>query len=163
MFGTATVNDLHLLHNTLDSLQTRTSDIVHSLSDQVTYVKKLDTMARFNANVIANLSTIAKDTVAQSHKRFQETARDVVWLNYILHGRSELFTAIRQLEFSLLQLIQQVGDLISAVQSVLQGKLPLRLINPTTSLNILRNVSMNLPEEYELVAGTRTSTTSIVV
>ena len=54
LFGTATMNDLHELHNTLDSLQASTSDIVHSLTNQVTYDKKLHTMARVNANAIAN-------------------------------------------------------------------------------------------------------------
>jgi len=63
LFGTATINDLHELHNTLDSLQTSTSDIVHSLTNQVTFVKKLDTMARVNANAIANLSTTVTDIV----------------------------------------------------------------------------------------------------
>ena len=39
LFGIATVNDLHELHNMLDSLHTSTSDIVHSLTNQVTYIK----------------------------------------------------------------------------------------------------------------------------
>ena len=56
-----------LIYNTLDSLQTSTSDIVHSLTNQVTYVKKLDTMARVNANAIANLSSIVKDIVNQPY------------------------------------------------------------------------------------------------
>ena len=65
LFGTATVNDLHELHNTLDSLQTSTSDVVHSLTDQVTYIKKLGTMARVNAHAIANWSSIVKDIVSE--------------------------------------------------------------------------------------------------
>ena len=156
LFGTATVNDLHELHNTLDNLQTSTSDIVHSLTNQVTYIKKLDTMARVNAHAIANLSSIVKDIVSQSYERFQQTAREVIWLNYTLHGQSELFTAVRQVEFALLQMTQQVSDLISAAQSVLQGRLPMSLVNPTTLQNILRNISMHLPEGYELIAGSRT-------
>ena len=45
--------------------------------------------------------------------------------------------------------------MINAVQSVLQGKLPTDLINPTTLQNILGNVDMHLPEGYELIASTR--------
>ena len=78
-------------------------------------------MARVNANAIANLSSIVKDIVSQSYERFQQTAREVMWLNCTLHGQSELFTAVRQVEFALLQMTQQVSDLISAAQSVLQG------------------------------------------
>ena len=137
------------------SLQASTSDIVHSLMNQVTYFKKLDNMATVNADAIANLSTTVKDIVNQSYEKFQQTARDVIWLNYTLHGQSELFTAVRQLEFALLQMIQQVSDLIIAVQSVLQGKLPMNLINPTTLQIILRNVSTHLPEGYELLATPR--------
>jgi len=52
-------------------------------------------------------------------------------------------------------MIQQVSDLISAVQSVLQGKMPMNLINLTTLQHILRNVSTHLPEGYELIASPR--------
>jgi len=39
LFGTATIADVHQLHKTLDNLQSRNSDIVHSLADQVTDIK----------------------------------------------------------------------------------------------------------------------------
>ena len=52
-------------------------------------------------------------------------------------------------------MIQQVIHLINAVQLVLQGKLRMNLINPTTLQNILRNVSTHLPEGYELIASPR--------
>jgi len=35
------------------------------------------------------------------------------------------------------------------------GKFPVNLINPTT-LHILKNISLYLPENYELIAGVRT-------
>jgi len=112
-------------------------------------------MVRFNADAIANLSTTVKDIVNRSYEKFLQTARNVIWLNYTLQGQSELFTAVRQLEFTLLQMIQQVSDLVSAVLSVLQGKLPMNLINPTTLQNILRNVFTHLPEGHELIASPR--------
>ena len=40
LFAVATNSDIHLLHDTLNELQSSTSDIVHSLSSQVTYIKK---------------------------------------------------------------------------------------------------------------------------
>ena len=39
IFGTTTVSDIHELHGVLD-LQNRNSDIVYSLANQLTYVKK---------------------------------------------------------------------------------------------------------------------------
>ena len=155
IFGIATNSDIHLLHNTLNELQSSTFDIAHSVSNQVTYVKKLDTATKVNANAVANLSSIVKDIVIQSYEIFQETTRDILWLNHTLNGQSELNKAIRQLEFALLIMFQKINELLEAIHSVLQGKLPITLINPSTLQNILRNVTLHLPEGYQLVSGTR--------
>ena len=40
LFGTATLAYLNKLRNTLDEMEDKNSDLVHSLSNQVTYVKK---------------------------------------------------------------------------------------------------------------------------
>jgi len=55
------------LHNTLDELEDKNSDLVHSLSNQVTYVKKLDTVIGINSQAIANLTSVIKDNVVHSH------------------------------------------------------------------------------------------------
>jgi hypothetical protein len=141
LFGTATIADIHLLHETLDGLKSTTSDLVHSLNSQLTYVKKLDTATSINAMAIANLSSIVKDNVIQSHNTFQQISQDMSWLNVTFRNYSELYTVIRQLEFALLQVIYQTDELIGAIQCVLQGKLPISLISPTTLQGILRNVS----------------------
>jgi hypothetical protein len=106
-----------------------------------------------NAN--ANLFSIVKNIIVRSYDNFQETTRDILWLNYTLHGLSELYTATRQLELALLLMIQKVSDLLGAIQSVLQGKLPISLTNTATLQNMLRNISLHLPPECELKAGTR--------
>jgi regulator of replication initiation timing len=72
-----------------------------------------------------------------------------MWLNLNLFGHSKIFTAVRELEFTLLHLIQRVDELLAAIQHAIQGKLSVNLINPTTLHNILRN------EGYELNSGTR--------
>jgi hypothetical protein len=59
----------------------------------------------------------------------------------------------RQLEFALLQL--QLSELMNDIQCILLGKLSVNLLKPSTLCNILRNVSLHLPEGYELVAGPR--------
>lgn len=135
-FSTATITDVHQLHETLNQLQTRNSDFLHSLSDQLTYIKKFDTLKGINTDAITNLPSIVKDVVVQSRDRFQQTAGDM-WLNVSIHNQSELYMAIRQLEFTLLQLIQQVNELFVAIQRTLQGKLPIALVDTTTLQNIL--------------------------
>jgi hypothetical protein len=62
---------------------------------------------------------------------------------------------IRQLEFALLQVTQQLSEMMDAIQCIPLGKLPGNLLNPTTLHNILWNVSLHLPEGYELAVGTR--------
>jgi len=118
-------------------------------------MRKFDSLTELNANSITNLSSIVKDFVIQSLDRFQQVTRDILWLNTTLQGQSELHTTIRQLEFALLQLTQRFDELTNAVQYMSLGKLPISFINPTTLYNILRDVTLQLPENFELVAGTR--------
>ena len=104
LFGSATIADLRNLHVTLQELQGKHFDVVHSLSDQLTYIKKLNTLTQENAHEIMTLSSIVKDEVIQSHDRFQQVMRDIVWLNATLQGQSEQHAYVRQLEFALLGL-----------------------------------------------------------
>jgi len=53
-------------------------------------------------------------------------------------------------------MIHQSDELLGSIQSVLQGKLPISLINLATLQGILRNMSLQLPEGYELIVGTKT-------
>jgi len=72
IFGTATVSDVYELHSVLDDLQNGNSDIVHSLTNQLTYVKKVADMTSLNTESIANLSSIVKDIIIQSHDKYQQ-------------------------------------------------------------------------------------------
>ena len=115
LFGTATTSDIHLLHDVLNVLQFQNSDISQSLATQFAYVKKLNTAVKTDTEVIANLSNIIKDNMIQSHEKFQQFAGDILWLNIALFGQSELHTVIRQLEFTLFQLVQQIDDLFNII------------------------------------------------
>jgi len=48
---------------TLDKFEDKNSDLVHALSNQVTYVKKLDTVIGINSQAIASLTTVIKDNL----------------------------------------------------------------------------------------------------
>jgi hypothetical protein len=56
LFGTAAVSDIHSLHDVLNDLQLKNSDISHSLSSQLTYVKDLSATRKINSEAIGNLS-----------------------------------------------------------------------------------------------------------
>jgi len=65
------------------------------------------------------------------------------------------------MEFSLLQLTQKLDDLFDAVQCAIHGKLPIKLVKPIMLQNFLRNVTLHLPERYELMVGNRTENVHI--
>ena len=146
LFGVATITDLHQLLLTFDELKANDAEIMYSLSNQVTSVRNLDHTARVNTKAIANLSSIVSDFIIRSHDRFGEVTRDILWLNVAIHSQSEIYMSVRQLEFSLLQLMQQVDELLAAIQSIMGGRLPMTLVNPLFLHNILRNVSLQLSE-----------------
>jgi hypothetical protein len=66
-----------------------------------------------------------------------------------------LFTVIRELEYALLQLAHQVNELLTAIHLTLAGKLPITITDPNVLYSILRNISLCLPENYELIASTK--------
>jgi hypothetical protein len=112
-------------------------------------------MTSLNTEVLVNLSTIVKDGVVQSYSKFQDIAKDITWPNNTLRCQSDLFLQIRQLEYSVLLAVQQIGELFSSVQYALLGILPVSLVSPVALHSILTNISLHLPENYELVAGVR--------
>jgi len=76
-------------------------------------------------------------------------------MNVRVYNKSELYMAVREVEFSLLLLIQHIDDLFEAVLFLLQRSLPMPIAKPTTLHRILRNMSFHLPEKYELIVGTK--------
>jgi hypothetical protein len=64
------VADVHVLHDAINDVQIKDADIVHSLANQLTYVKDLSASSKINAEAIANLSAILRDQVIQSHDKF---------------------------------------------------------------------------------------------
>jgi hypothetical protein len=155
IFGTATMTDLHRLHEALGELQNKNSEVAHSLSKQVTFIRNLNTVASLNTEALVNLSSIVKDNVVKSLAKFQESSRNIAWLNDTLRHQSEMYMHVSQLENSLMLAVQQIGELFSSVQYALLGKLPVNLVTPITLHRILTDISLNLPENYVLVAGTK--------
>jgi len=78
-----------------------------------------------------------------------------MWFSVTVYAASELFSTIRQLEFALLRLIQQLDELSNSLQSANEGSLSISLLKPTVLLKILKNVSLQLPSGYEFIAGIR--------
>jgi enhancing lycopene biosynthesis protein 2 len=77
LFGVATIVDLGDLHTTVDVLQQKEDAIVHSLNQQVTYLKQLDGLVRFNYQAVANMSATLTEIVTKVQEDFQEVASKV--------------------------------------------------------------------------------------
>jgi len=97
IFGTATVTDIHLIHDVVDELRQRSSDIAQSVSNQLTYVKDL---GKINAEATAKSSRVVKDQMIWSHDQFLSIAKDMFWLNSTLKAENSMLTVIRHLEFN---------------------------------------------------------------
>jgi len=150
IFGTATVTDIRSIQEVVEELRQRNSDTAHSVSNQLTYVKDL---GKINAEEIVNLTSVVKNQMLRSHVQFLKIAKDMFWLNATLQTDSSMFTVIRHFQFTLIQLIQQIDELFDAVQLAILGKLPIKLVKLLELQNILRNMTLQIPEVYELVAG----------
>jgi hypothetical protein len=72
------VTDVHKLHDVFTELKYRNLDIVHLLANQLTYVKKLDSLSAINADAIANLSSIVKENRMNSHEQIRQVTRDLI-------------------------------------------------------------------------------------
>jgi hypothetical protein len=150
-FGIATVTDLSDLHAAVNDLHRKQDTIVHSINQQVTYLKQLDGTVRFNHEAIANLSAILKGIVMKVQGDLQEMALKVL----INSKHIEAEEIIRQLEFALTQLELSINELMFALQYVELGKIPLNLISPNMLRDMLQNVSFVLPGGYDLTVSLR--------
>jgi len=70
LFRSAIVSDVRGLNEVFNELQGSQTDVIHSISKQVTYVEQLEALTGVNSGVIANLSSIVKDVVIHSHDKF---------------------------------------------------------------------------------------------
>lgn len=124
MFATATVSDVNEFHEVFNVLQ-----LSHSFCFETGNIIKLDAMAGMNSNAIANFSSTVKGVVIHYRDKFKQVTRDILLFNVSIHKQSEPYMVIRQLEFAVLQLTQQLSELMDVIQCILLGKLLVNLLN----------------------------------
>jgi hypothetical protein len=100
---------------------------------------------------VATLSAARKGIATKVQGDFQEVASKVLRNSKHI----EAAAVIRQLEFALTQLELSTDELMSALQYVQLGKIPLNLISPIMLREMLKNVTLLLLEGYDLIAGLR--------
>jgi hypothetical protein len=63
-----------------------------------------------------------------SHEQIRQVTRDLMWLNVTVYAQSEIYMAIRRLEFALLELGKKLYDLMAPIH-LIQGNLSVHLLN----------------------------------
>jgi hypothetical protein len=125
--------ELDDLHSTIDVMERKEDTIVHSLNQQVTYLKQLDGSVRFNYQAIANLLTVLKGNEPKAQERFQDVDSKLAWSD----KQSEAAAVIRQLEFALTQIQISIDEFVGAMLYVRLGRTPLNLVSSSSLREML--------------------------
>jgi hypothetical protein len=157
-FGTATLGDIGSIHETISDMQNTEADIIHSVNNQMTYLKSFDQAVKFNTEAVETLSEQVKAVMLDSNRWKDETDLAIHWLNYTLFNQSTTFTYVRQLEFSILELKANVREMLSSLDVTMTGKLSMNLIPPTVLKNIMKNVTSYFPDGYTLCVSLKQDT-----
>jgi uncharacterized coiled-coil protein SlyX len=100
---------------------------------------------------IANWSYVLKDFALKSQEKFQKTITRLEWAVKL----QEATTAEIYLEFTLTQLEFQIDKILEAFNTLVTGRVSPSLLTPNILHVILTNVTLSLPEGYELLTGTK--------
>jgi predicted transcriptional regulator len=114
----------------------------------VTYFRNLGDTVTFDHQAIVNLSSVIRNFAESTRNTFQEVSSKFDLASKLSESAAE----IRKLEFALSCLETYIDEYMVAIQTVITGKIPVN-INPSILQNILKNISLNLPEGYELIMG----------
>jgi hypothetical protein len=134
----------------MDSLQRRQESVTHSLDRQLTYFKDLDHSVKNDNQSVVDMSTAIKDFAVKGKESFQKVVNKLQWNNKL---RAYL-ALIRQLEFALIRLESNLDQTLVSLQFVLTQLVPANLLLPPVFRSILVNVTLGLPEHFELAGGT---------
>jgi hypothetical protein len=149
LFGVATQIDLQALHSTVQELHSRQDGVSHSIQQQLTYFKQLDERVVWDHKTLVTLSHDIKSFAQQAQEAFQEVAPKFSWAAK-LRDSAELITS---LELALSRVEVQLDEALTALQFGINGRVPVNLVPPFVFKNILTNVSLSLPDSYELIRG----------
>jgi hypothetical protein len=115
----------------------------------LTYFKQLDDRVAWDHKTLVTLSHDLKGFAQQAQEAFQEVAAKFSWAAK-LRESAELITSM---ELALSRVEVQLDEALTALQFGINGRVPVNLVPPFVFKNILTNVSLSLPDSYELIRG----------
>ena len=108
-------------------------------------------MVRTDHEAIANWSYVLKDFALKEQDKFQKTVTRLEWSVKL----QEATTAVRQYEFSVTKMELELNKILQAFSTLVMGRFSPSLLSPIVLHGMLTNLTLNLPEGYELVMGTQ--------
>jgi hypothetical protein len=149
LFGVATTLDLHSLHEAVEDLHRRQDSVAHSIDKQLTYFRQLDETVTADHSIVTHLSLEMRKFAQDTQASFQEVVNKLEWSK----NQRTMADLLRRLEFALNRLEARLSELLVALQQAVHHRVPVNLIPPRMLERILLNVSLGLPDPYELVRG----------
>jgi hypothetical protein len=117
----------------------------------------VDESVKFKSEAITNLSTMVNIVAISLNNGLLKMVSEMEWLNNSMINQREAFVVAGQLDFALTQIEFCISEIIHAVEYVMLGKIPINLISPATLCDILENVTLMFPENFELFAAIKFS------
>jgi hypothetical protein len=82
---------------------------------------------------ISALSEKVKQVMPDTQKWADQSKTVIHWLNSTIYNHTTIFTCIRQLEFAILQMQNEIQHFMMGIECIFLCKLPINLIPPTTA------------------------------
>jgi hypothetical protein len=97
------------------------------------------------------MAAILRDYVVKIRDKYQNIVSRIDWMR----KQQEATLAVRDLEFKLIQFQLQLEQLLEAFQTLMTGRIPANLLSFEKYHDILKDVTLNLPEGWELAMGSK--------
>jgi hypothetical protein len=154
LFGTATNSELQTSHQAVEEIKNKQTAMVHSMENQLTYMKEFDGEVRQNTRDVSTLARTLKSLVYDVLKLNNTLTYVEEEYSTRIEGMLNVSQVIRELEFFCLQLEQEFIKIHEGLDVTSTGKLSAVLLPPHNLSQILQQVALKLPSDISLLAGT---------
>jgi hypothetical protein len=113
-------------------------DVIHSLNQQTSYFKQLDGNITFNHQAKVNLPTTTRNFAENTQATFQEIGSKFDLGVKLI----EIVNIIRELELAAIQAEIHIDELMTALQAIMIGKIPVNLITREYYKTLLKMIRL---------------------
>jgi hypothetical protein len=153
LFGVATTQQLQELHTTVEAIQTRNGEVIHAVQKQLSYLKSIDKIVSQNVAELAIVARTLKNVITNAFTYQQNFEEAVEQLKTLIYFQSNVSRVMRELEFTSMQLQQAIIQVQGGLEISNTGRLSSVLIPPHNLSKILEEVTLRLPQDVSLIAG----------